>query len=100
MGDPVTQAMFFQALDQMRKDFEERHRHIRDDINEGFRSLGDKLDNHAAEDRDVERRVQYMENSAQFVKESARKSAAWYALGISSLVGVLIEGIRHIFLRP
>ncbi len=86
MGDPVTQGMFFEALNQMRKDFEERHRHIRDDINDGFRLLGNKLDEHADDDRKVEKRVTHLEEVAENEREQSRKIAAYQSLGIAALL--------------
>ncbi len=95
MGEPVTQGMFFEALTQMRKDFDERHRHIRDDINEGFRVLGDKLDHHEAEDRAVERRVQRIEDRAESHDAEQTKRSGMQSLGIAALLVAVWEIIKH-----
>ena len=95
MGDPVTQGMFFEAMAQMRQDFETRHRHVREDIHAGFEKISDKLDQHAADDRAVEKRVTLMEAAVDFKKEEARKAAAVTSLGISGLVIVAVEALKH-----
>lgn len=96
MGEPVTQGMFFEALTQMRKDFEERHRHIREDIQAGFVSLSEKLEHHAAEDHKVESRVQRIEDRAESAAEQIRKKTAWQAMGISGLIVVGVEAFKHV----
>ena len=97
-GEPVTQGIFFETIAQMRKDFEERHRHMRQDIQDGFDKIAEKMDDHAKEDRAVEKRVQRIEDNTDFKKEEARKAAAITSTTITGLVVVGWEVVKRTIL--
>src|SRR3990167_6496143 len=89
MSEPISQAIFFETVQQLRNDLQENHARLRMDMTMGFKALeakmdvaATKLDAHAADDRVVADRV--------LVIEVERKNEAASTLkrnGIAALLG-------------
>ena len=99
MSDPVspgiTQGMFFEAINQLRKDFAEAHARLRTDMTAGFGDLSSKLDAHAKDDQAVADRVLVMETERKGEQSQAMKRGTVAALlGAAGLTGAW-EGFKR-----
>ena len=80
MAEPVTQGIFFETINQLRKDFQESHGRLRRDMTEGFADLSSKLDVHAKDDQDVADRVLVIETERKGEQSQSMKRGTWAAL--------------------
>lgn len=98
MGDPVTQGLFLESMQQLRADFEKRHRDQRQDMTDGFNKLADKFDAHAREDAAVERRVLVIETERKDEESVAAKRGMWAGIIAGAGVTSLFEIIKSSFM--
>lgn len=97
MSEPVTQGQFFEAMRQQSASFEERHRHIREDIKDGFQALTEKIDEHVKEDRVVADAVLRIQTERKIEKDAAVKRGTWAGMAGAAALTIVVESIKKIF---
>ena len=95
-SEPVTQTMFFEALSQMRKDFDDRHRNLRNDITAGFHEVSEKLDKHIADDLLIANDVLVIKTQRDSEAAGAIKKQTWIAGIITTSAIAVWEIVKHI----
>lgn len=99
MGEPVTQAQFFEIFRQLSDKIDAKHRSMGAQLTARFDALDAKLDRHEDEDRAVEKRVHTMEVQREDEEKVILKRSSWLAIIISAAIAIcgwIIDyAVRH-----
>ena len=93
----LSQSIFFETIAQLRKDLQENHSRLRQDMTEGFHVLASKIETHAKETRGVENRVLVIETERKGEQAATLKQGAWAALIGATGLTALWEVVKHIW---
>ena len=83
----VTQAQFYAEVQKLRDHIDEKHKSLRESMENGFARLDVKLDAHVKDDNDVERRVVIIETQRTEEAKLQLRRGTWAGL----LAGVAIQ---------
>lgn len=95
MSDPVSQELFFQVTTDMRREWDERHKTMRGDINHGFDRLALQLESHARDDKDVADRLLIVETQREAEKAEVVRRSTWMALTASAALTAGWQMVKH-----
>lgn len=96
MGEPVTQAQFFERMQQFDDRLQDYHRRQRQHIDDSVRELKAVLATHEDKDNAVERRVTIIETQRESEKEQAKKAGAYYGVLAAAGVNALILAVKRL----
>lgn len=91
----VTSAEFFREMQIIRDHIDDKHRSIRETMENRFDVLATKLDDHARDDRAVEIRVHTIEVERTLEKGQAVKRATYIGMLSAMLTSASIAAFRY-----
>jgi len=99
VGEPVTQAQFYEAMDNLKEYILDRHRSMRDSMEVQFQHVREAMDTHAAEDRTVEKRVTTMEIRSEDRDKEVKRWGALMGAIFGTATVVVWDFIKSKFLH-
>lgn len=92
-GEGISQRQFYEAMQVIRDQIDERHRSMRASMEDRFDKVLAKMDIHEAKDIAVEKRVSIIETERKSEAKQALKQSTYIALVVSAgLTGLLQIG--------
>lgn len=96
VGDPVTQAQFFDRMQLFDDKLQEMHRRQREHVDRRFAELEAVFSRHEDDDQAVEKRVTVIETERGIEKQQAARQGAIYGMAAAAGVNIIIAAFKRI----
>lgn len=100
MGDPVTQAQFYEAVRKLDETMHAHHKSQREHIDRRYAAIEDIFRDHEKEDQAIALRVTVIETERLGEQRVAARRGTWAGLAAAAGFSLVSEFLKHTFGWP